>query len=268
MNKYELYLTLKQTIPRKINNFELYLLLFDFKLSFTQQHDFAKFKELNNSFCIRLIVEMLYEQSSRVKENLNNILGRINKNNLFREFIMDSTQLLHKKEEERLDNLLKSFVASGLIKNAKVIDQEKQPVIEITLLSDKKIKYSHMVLEDYLIDEYRGNCHFVVSGFMRRLEMKNVRVAVCLVDNELYGKYYHSFIVVNDVVFDLSHDILMNYNDYIELFNPQILVLEDADKVEEKIKELELNKAFTKTKYVDILKYAIEKQLQGKGKVR
>lgn len=260
MNKYERCFMFKETIPGKINNFELTLLLFEFKISFAKQHEFAKFKELNNNFCIKCIIRKLHEQNPKTREYLKRILNNINKNTLFKIFIMDSTDLLHAGKMEDLDDVLKSFITSGLVKDARVIMKEKQSIIEITLLNDKKIKYSHIPLERKLTDAYKGHCHNVTSDFMRQLKTEELKVGIVQENNELHGRYYHSFIIKNDVVYDLAHDIIMSCNNYLELFNPNILILDDADKVIKDIQNLELNKSFTDSEYIDILKYAMEKQ--------
>lgn len=48
MNKYKRMFMQKESMSKFINDFELSLLLFDFKLCLNKGHDFVKFKELSN----------------------------------------------------------------------------------------------------------------------------------------------------------------------------------------------------------------------------
>lgn len=164
MNKYKRKYILEEHIPDLINDFELSLLLFDFKRIFTKTNDFVKFKELDNSLCLRLILNKFYKYSDSEKNYLTQkVLSRINKNSLYSFYLRRTCNLLLKKEYDDLDETLKSFVATGLIKDSMLNDDKS--VIIITLPDDTEVKYTHVQLEKELLDAYNEECHFVTSYF-------------------------------------------------------------------------------------------------------
>ncbi len=260
MNKYKRMYILNEGIPNIINNFELSLLLLDFKISFTKANDFVTFKNLNNDVCLRLILNRFYKYNAKTQDYLKKkILNRINNGYLYFFYIKESCNRLLDKKFDALDDLLKSFVATGLVKEAKVIQSDKKNFIEIITNSDEKIRYSHISLKKDLIDAYKGNCHIVTSYFLKNCEKSNNAVVV-LENNELFGEYYHSFLLEDGIMYDFAHNIMMGYENYLKLIKPKILVCSDSNTILNGIKELKNNKSFVDSEYVDILKYAMEKQ--------
>lgn len=99
---------------------------------------------------------------------------------------------------------------------------------------------------------------------LKNCEMTN-SAAVVLEDNELFGKYYHSFLLEDGIMYDLSHKIMMRYESYLKLVNPKVLINGDRDTILNGIKELENNsKSFVDSGYVDILKYAMDNHMKRK----
>jgi len=253
MNKYQ---------RKYINDFELSLILFNFKIAFNKANDFVRFKELDNSLCLRLILNKLYKFSDDEKKILKKVLSRINKNSLYKFYIKNSCKLLLEKKFDELDEILKSFVATGLVKYAEVNDSKV--IIKIILPDDTEVKYTHIQLDKKLLEAYKRNCHMVTSYFLKNCEKTN-GAAVVLEDNELFGKYYHSFLLADDIMHDLAHNIMMKYEDYLKLINPTVLINGDKHTILTGIKELEKNsKSFTDSEYIDIFKYAIECQTKRK----
>lgn len=165
-----------------------------------------------------------------------------------------------RKEYDMLEETLKSFVATGLVKNAGV--SEPKAIIKIILPDDTEVKYTHIQLDKELLDAYKSQCHIVTSVFLKKCEGTNA-AAVVLENNELFGKYYHSFLLVDDIMHDLAYNIMMKYEDYLKLINPTVLINEDRNTILNNIKELENNsKSFVDSECVDILKYAISKQFK------
>ncbi len=260
MGKYERKCMLSESIPGFINDFELSLLLFEFKVAFYKLHDSVKFKDLDNHFCLTVILDKFYTFSPTHQQFLiKKILGKISNNAIYLFYIQMTCHLLIEKRYDELGKTLKSFVATGLIKNAEVSDDKV--IIKIILPDNTEIKYSHIQEEKELLDEYRGECHNVTLYFLKNCENAN-GAAVVLEDRELFGKYYHSFLLENGIMFDLAHNIMMKYEDYLKLINPTVLILEDRNTILNNIKELENNKSFVDSEYSDILKYAISKQVK------
>lgn len=258
MSKYKRKYLINEGIPNSINDFELSLLLLEFKIIFTKANDFIKFKELSNSLSLRLILNKLYKFSDDENKIVKKVLSRINKNFLYKFYIKTSCDLLLEKNFDILDEILKSFVATGLVKYARV--SNPKAIIKIILPDDTEVKYTHIQLDKELLDAYKGNCHMVTSVFLKNCERTN-GAAVVLENNELFGKYYHSFLLENGVMHDLAHNIMMKYEDYLKLINPTVLINGDKNTILNSIKELENNnKSFVDSEYVDLLKYAMNNQ--------
>lgn len=170
-----------------------------------------------------------------------------------------------KKEYEDLEKMLKSFVSLELVKQANYNEENKY--ISLVLNDDTIVNYLNIPLEQKLIDAYRTNCHAVSSDFLRRCDVTN-NIAVVLEDNELYGKYYYSFVLQDDVVYDLSHKLVISYESYLKLIKPIVLIKKDrATFLKEILKLEETDKSYSKSKYVDVLKYAMDTN-SNKNKVK
>ena len=132
--------------------------------------------------------------------------------------------------------------------------------------TNKKIKFSHIPLDRKLVDSYRSNCHAVTSFFAKQ-DSEKQKVAITLEPNEICGNYYHSFIIKDNIVYDLAHNVMIPYDSYIELFRPEILVCDEAKVVLEEIKNLENDQQFIDCNYIDVLKYGLFKQMSNNKKL-
>lgn len=256
MDKYYRKWLFNEKIPNCVNDLELSILLFDFKRILVKQNDFIKFNELSNFKTIKLMLIKFYKYNDKEKQYLkNNILNKFNQTYLYEFFIKLTCELLLEKDYEMVEDVLKSFVALDLVKEANL--SKDKMVIELTLLDDTRVNYSHVPLDKDLLDAYKTYCHEVTLGFLKNID--NSQALVVLLDKELCGKYYHSLYMHDGIVYDLAHNILIRYENYVKLFNPTILINEDKDTILSNIKDMkENNKKFSKSKFVDILKYAIE----------
>lgn len=262
MNKYNWQFKKNEKMYDALNEFELNLILFNIK---RQVKHFLNTKEdVNNHLVITyLLLEYCNFPDKFKKWCKKNIIDRISVNWLYGNFLTNCSNNLLNNGFDFIERAFNSYVELGLIKSAKIIDGKDHKEIEIITPSNDKIRFSHVPLERELIDEYRGYCHAVTSTFMREANInKTQKVVVALEDKELVGRGYHSFIVDNGVMYDFAHNTMMLYKDYLKLVKHDVLVYEDSVEVLDKMKEMEEDKDFASSEYVDILKYGISKQLK------
>lgn len=82
---------------------------------------------------------------------------------------------------------------------------------------------------------------------------------MCFLQNHLYGKYYHSFFIENEIVYDMAHNIVMNYKDYIKIFNPSIILYETGNILVENMSNIYNNQKFNDNEWCDLAIYGISK---------
>ncbi len=258
MNRYNIY-KFKEFKQKFLNNAYLSLVLLNLKILFNKKIDFVKFKDLNNELCLRMILYKFDKFNNNCQKYLmDKVINKINKNALYLLYIMDSSSALMKKDYEYLEEVLKSFVTIGLIKD--VIISNNKDKIKITLPDNTDIIYSYIPLEKDILDELNGRCHGMTEYFLHEMDLKEkVKAAVVLEDNKCFGHYYHSFVIINGNVFDYAHNIIMSYEDYLKVINPKVLICEDKDTILNSIENLKNDKSFNKSSINDILKYAIYK---------
>lgn len=259
MNKNDLKYNLNEKIPGKINDLMFNLLFNNLKNNFLKANDYVTKEELNNNF---FIIFMIYQMGNREKD-LNtyykNILDKLNPKFLLEKYIRQICLQLKRKNYEENNNLLKSLIYSELVKNAELIKSEKQDYITLTLKDNSKVKFTYIPLEENLTNEYNGHCHEVTEYFVK--DKSNKRRAVCLLNkNEFFGKYYHSFVVEDDVVFDFSHNFIMSYENYIKVFKPKILIDEIGKELIKNIEKMQNNKKFIDSDWCDLLLYTVSKK--------
>ena len=189
---------------------------------------------------------MMYEMANCGDNDINiyykKTLKKINSQFLTERYINLICNELQKKDYERVEILLKSFIYSDLVKSSELIRQENQDYITLTLNDGSKINFSHIPLPYEFTHAYNGHCHEVTSYFVK-VQPKKRRAIMTSLKNHLYGNYYHSFMVNDDIVYDLSHNIMMSYRDYIKIFNPKVLVDERGDTLIKNIKKCIVNKS-------------------------
>ena len=123
---------------------------------------------------------------------------------------------------------------------------------------ETKVKFTYITLEEKLTNEYNGHCHQVTQYFVK--DKPNQRRAIVLYrENELFGKYYHSFIVENGLVYGLTHNIVISYKDYIQIFDPKILVNELGTELINSMKNMNNMQKYIDCNWCDLTVYAISK---------
>ena len=259
MKKYEIKYYLKEKIPGKINNLMLNLLFFEFKNKFLQANKYVDKKDLNNKFFLTL---MMYEMGNNKNDDVNQYykktLKKINSKYLIEKYINQICYELQKKDYENVEELLKSFVYSELVKSAKLIKNEICDYITLVIKDGKKVNFTNIPLSENITKHYNGYCHQITSEFIKNKPSTRVGV-MCFLKNHLYGKYYHSFFVENGIVYDMAHNIVMNYNDYIKIINPNIILDETGNILIENMNNIYNDHKFNDNEWCDLAIYGISK---------
>lgn len=259
MNKYQLLFEKNEHIPGIINDALLSKLLLNYKIELSFDNEFIKFKDLNNTLTLYIMLFTLNKAPKDVQDKIiNNYVNKMDKSALYKRFLIRSCALLSEKRFADVNDTLESFIVTNLIKDANL--ENDKDVISLTLLDDSKVKYQSVPLDRKLTSAYNKECHTVTLGFLEKCEIVN-NAAVVLEKNELYGKHYHSVALIDDAVCDLSHNIVMSYENYIKLINPTVILREDEDTILSNIEALKnKDKVFKDSNYCPLLKYAMEKQ--------
>lgn len=267
MNKYERAFQRYEDVPSKINKFLLDKILFSFKDDFSKGRDYITEDTLNNNnFWLLLIADLITKMHDKeVDYILKRYLNRLRKSSMYQFHIQNTCNRLLEHDEKGLTTELKFLIKSRLVNDAKKIELENQNAIDITLEDNSLVRFSYIPLDEKLIDAYRENCHGCAYYWAKSWLDKGTtcKVATVLEPLEVYGGYYHSFVVANDgTMLDLSHNIMIAYNDYLKLVRPKVLVYEDSTTYFNSIEKLKSwDEDFVSFEGADPLKYAISKQL-------
>lgn len=265
MLKYEVKYALTETIPKKINDFLLNLIFLELKRSFLivngdkiKQMDL--YKDLDGDFFLTYAILNLGTSSEKNNKYYKKILNRLNYQGLLKKYIRHICNSLQEKEYSEVNKLLNSLVCSGLVKKAELVKRDVQDYIILTLLNDKKVKFSHMPLNNEIISECRGRCHHAVSYFIKD-DPNSRRALVTLEKNTLFGKMYHSIMVEDNVVYDFAQNIMISYKNYFNLFEPKVLVNERGSELIKNMQSLKEKLNYRDSEWADLIVYGISKQL-------
>lgn len=269
MDKYNIMYGLHEYIPRLVNNLELNILLLKLKIDFIKAHDFLNFKNLSADLLLVIILNEFYNFPEEYKNYLaKSILSKINQSSLYSFYMRWSCDKLENKEFTELNDLLNSFMATGLVKRAILTDNH---VIKIILPDNTEIEYTNVPLEkkslNGFVPQYNQHCHDATLYFLKNGE-KADKAAVVLEPLEIFGQYYHSFIVDDNMVYDLAHNLMMDYENYLRLIKPTVLIYEDCTTILKNIEQLENNQDFAKSNYCVMLKYAMDSQMTRSRKLQ
>lgn len=150
-----------------------------------------------------------------------NILHKLNKQALISLFIQNLTNNLVAKDLETINQLMESFKLTELIKNIKL----EKDVFYMTLLDGRTIKFTKRLDNVEQVKQYMCNCHNASYQYFSRMFLDDTETyCVTIIEKGLYNKdRYHTFLLNNGIVHDLSRNFVMKYDDYKELFDFKIL---------------------------------------------
>lgn len=249
-----------EKIPVLINNYKVNRLLDETKADIVKNN----YKLINSKFYKNFSLQMLelnFNIFNKDQQDYFNekIFSKINKCYLYEFYIQNLCYFSSKKNFNNVDNLLESVMNIKLVKSADIIKNDKSnSCFEFLLNDDSKIRFSNIPLEIDELEECNGKCHFITPEFCELLNADYIDIV--LEPNSMYKGHYHSFCVKDNAVFDFAHNIVIDYDNYIKLINPIILVHEPFDEYNKNIEILNNDNNFTKSKYYDLVKYAMTKQ--------
>lgn len=266
MNKYTKYY---DDIEKTANNKEKYLiddLMTKFKNKVIDFYDFNSsiyFYELESYELLDYILENIHMFNKQLQEyTFNNILNRLNETRLINLYIFLICEAKTKKDFKKLNNLLNSFNITTLIKNI-TYNQEKNFFI-LTTNKGKKIKFKELFEDIVQFNNSNKNCHNITQKVLYQNKQDvNVYGITVLNENFNYSKEYHSFVLCNNIVNDFAHNIIISFDDYKTLYNPEILLSVNAKQLIQNAERLEIkDESFKNDDSPYILKYAIHKQIK------
>ena len=156
---------------------------------------------------------------------------------------------------------MKSLVDTGLVKSIKL----KNNIFILKTLDNRKIKFTKLLDTLDEVNRFKKNCHSSSFIIMNKLNSNDTNCVTILEKDVFYNERYHSFLVHNNMVNDYARNILISFDDYMFLFEPNVIYNENSEIVLRNI--IELNSSdmeFRKTEYCYLLKYAINKQIYSK----
>lgn len=265
MNKYDEWFYKEEVKPKEKNDEILNTLLDEFKEELPKYFD--------NRFLFILLNMPLYKFLNFFLTNINlfnnelynyikdNILTKLNKTYLIRRYMFFLCNFLISGNEKEFKNTISSFNKSGLI-NKIEYDYDKNVFI-LTTLDNKEIKF-RVADENINNAMLRYNeCHYVTEITIKN-NLKNapVNAVVSKQSNSNYGTHYHSFILLNDYVYDYALNIITSFENYKILFEPEIILNIPAPKLLTKLEELKKDKDFVDSENSSMLNCAINNQMK------
>ncbi len=104
-----------------------------------------------------------------------------------------------------------------------------------------------------------GQCHYVCHNFI--LVRKDVKAVTSLIPLPFNGYQYHSYIEYDESrILDLSHNCFMDKEEYLKVFQPQVLNVVTANDIDEQQRYINEKESLSEDKEL-LLRLAIDKQL-------
>lgn len=196
---------------------------------------------------------------------IKNVINLFNKEYLIMFFIRSLTVELTLGNLDLINIYMKSFIDTKLIKDIKF---NKKAYI-VTLLDGKTIKFSQLLENKKQIEETVGQCHNFCHLLMKtQAKDRDDVYSVTILEKDIYNRErYHTFLLVDGYIRDLSRNIVMKFEDYKKIYSFKILLFISSKQL---FKNLEIKEKksveFKESTKCDILKYAIDKQLKKEAK--
>lgn len=268
MDKYNKYLNTTEVVSRNKEYKKIKLILLKFKRYITKYKDKENINKLlkmdyDNLFKVILVNYSLYneELQNYIKEN---IFNKLNKESIINYYLIIICYFNTVKDNDNINKTINSFKKSGLIKDIIYDDKNKRYVL--TTIDNKTIEFQSKIDDENDIVEANANCHSICNFIAKQNKELDLYICTILLDNLVGEKCYHTFIVYENTVNDFAHNIIMNFDDYKELYNPTIITFENAQKVHEEIEEIKIQDSEFDNGNAELLNYAIYKQLNKNNK--
>lgn len=268
MDKYNEYLNKTEVISKNKEYKKIKLILLKFKSYIIKYKDKEYIKTLlkmncNNLFKVILVNYSLYneELQNYIKEN---IFNKLNKESIINYYLIIICYFNTVKDIDNINKTINSFKATGLIKD--IIYDDKNKLYILTTTDNKTIEFQSKIDDENDILEANANCHSICNFITKQNKELDLCICTILLDNLVGEKCYHTFIVYENTVNDFAHNIIMNFDDYKELYNPTIITFENIQKVHEEIEEIKIQDSEFDNGNAELLNYAIYKQLKKNNK--
>lgn len=233
----------------------------NFKLFFNCYSNHYSYELPSNKTFFENIMLNLCDMSDEFVLWIREILSELNTSYLLKQFLIELTFLNAKTDKEQIDKIMKSIVMVGLVKDIKY--DEKNDQYKFTSNKGKIYKITKAFDNEEEALEFNGKCHSCTEIMLREAINSNIDVyGSCVLFYDLfYNPHYHSYIInENNVVIDYAHNMIVNQELYVDEFGYDVLFVDEASKIIDKIDNLELNdKDFAESNIDSYLKYAIKK---------
>jgi len=249
MKDYKRKVLYNETIPNIINNIMLDKLFFDFKIkdSYIKR---INGNQMKNYYCIMYMLTNITDQNKNLY--YKNHLDKINKEFLLESSISLLSNTLSEKKYKVVNERLESLISYKLIKDGSLAFKKEKPYIRFITNDDKKVLFNN-ALSKYDYKKCQNICHSITKDIV--LEKPNNRRAVTVrINNSIYGKLYHSFMVEDGYVYDLARNIIIMYDDYVDLLRPEVILDEYGCNLKECMIYKDDSDNFT-----PLLRYALSK---------
>lgn len=259
MNKYAKYY---DDVEKKSNNCEQEL-IDDLMIDFYTLNSFVEFSDFSNYELLHYILENFYMFNKKSQQYiLNNLLNKLNNERLINLYLILICESKTKKDSKKLNNLVKSFNITNLIKN--IIYNQDKDIFILTTTTGRKIKFKEMFKDYSEVNISNKNCHNITQKILfENKKDSNIYGVTVLNKNFANKNEYHSFILCNNIVNDYAHNIIISLDDYKILYNPKIILSINATQLiqnAEKLAQVDIEFKNDDSPY--ILKYAMHKQMK------
>lgn len=269
MNIYDKHFYNNELRYNKYTKIEFFKLIFKLYKYLLLKKDIKNIKEINyftneksdiTEIVPLILFNLCYIDKCLVDWIRNNIINKLNKSSVMLLFIQNLCNQITTNNNDILNLLIESFKLTGLIKD---IEYNGKSFI-LTTVDNETIKFSNQLKDIEQIKKYSGICHQISYEYFIDNPNDNISSFITILEKNLTNQpRYHSFLLYKNSINDLSRNIHIKFEDYIKLFNPNVILNIKGQDLVKRIEELNNtdNEFKTSTK-CDGLKYAILKELK------
>lgn len=229
MNKYDKFYN-KNENKTKLTFDELLMQLMTCKIKANDKN----YKAAGKNYVYKILNLSKYD--CEVKNNIKKLISKCDKSFLYMSYIEVINYLLCEVKSENSINILfnlktieDSFIESGLVKKISH-KKDNDIILELVLPNDDVVMVNSCVASQNLLENISGECHNF-SRFVLNYDMykNNYDVMICTgTIKHIFGrKMYHTVIVDQGIVRDFVSNIQMPLEDYINMFDFDIINMQD-----------------------------------------
>ena len=229
MNKYDKFYN-KNENKAKLTFDELLMEIMMNKIKVNDKN----YKAYGKNYLYKILNLSKYD--NKVKNNIKRLISKCDKSFLYLSYIKAINYLLCKVKSENSINLLfnlktieDSFIETGLVKKIshKKDDNYK---LELVLPNNDVVMVDTCIINQNVLDKISGECHnFSIFMLNHDVYKNNYDVMICTgFIKHIFGcKMYHTVIVHQGNAMDFVNNIQMPLEDYINIFDFDIINMQD-----------------------------------------